>query len=212
MKLTKYASIALLAMMIFPSAGYAIYNPDRPVSNNPDEVSITSVEDGDYQEPEDIIRITGQERATEARANSKGKGAERKSAVAKAVEELLSIADRSEGIGHQVRVIAQEQRQSEERLEKSMEKMEKRGRAAKFFIGPDWAELKDMKQEMQQNTVRITNLQRVVNGMEDGEEKDQIGEQIRLLQEQNENLKSIAEEAGKGFSLFGWLLKMVHGA
>lgn len=214
MKLTKYASVALLAMMIFPSAGYAIYSPDRPVSNNPDEVSITSVEDGDDIEyAEDTVRITGQEKAAEKKANAKSRGDERKSTVAKAVQEILATADSMEGgIGQQVRLVAQEQNQAEERIAESLNKVDGRSKGIKFLLGPDWKELKGAKSEINENSVRIAKLKRIASDVEDEEARAAIEAQIRVLEIQNQTLEENLNDATKGFSLLGWLFKIVHGA
>jgi len=213
MKLIKHVFFVLMAIMIFPTVSYAIYDPDRPVNNKPDEITTTSVDEADLAKIEDKIRVTGQEKAAEKRANIKNRGEERRSTVARAVQEILLTADRTEpGIGKQIRDIARQQNEGEAKIHESVEKINSRGKGLRLLLGPDWKEIKEVRKEMNQNTERIIKLKRTMNQMDDGANKNELAEHIEVLEVQNDELYSIVGEKTKGFSLLGWLFKLIHGA
>jgi len=141
------------------------------------------------------------------------KARENMSEVAKAVEELIRSAERMEdpGIGEQVRVIAQAQGESEDKTNQAIDEAEDRGGFAKFFIGANFGALNKIKQEMVQNENRIRELERLKNQLQDEAEQQEIQEQIRLLQEKNQQLSNYLEEETSGFSLFGWLFRWING-
>lgn len=137
---------------------------------------------------------------------------EHMSEVAKAVEELVRSAERMEdpGIGEQVREIAQAQSESEDKINQAIDKAEGRGALLKFVLGPNWGELKEAKKEMEQNQVRIRELNRLMEQVQNESEKQALKEQIAVLENQNTQLADNLEEQTKGFSLLGWLFKWIN--
>lgn len=145
---------------------------------------------------------------------SKSKGEEHKSQVAIAVIGLLNAADRFEtenpGIGKEVRVIAQEQSDSAEKIVESANKIEGRNKAIKFLIGPNYGEIKNIEKELEQNRLRIKNLNQIMNELKNEGDKNLLQEQIQILENENTELQNFLDQEEKGFSLFGWLAKIFN--
>lgn len=153
---------------------------------------------------------TGAQDGTKDKAKKNGSGspAQARSQVANAVQAMLQIADRNEGIGKQVRTVAQNQNQNREKLEKNVEKIQSRGSFAKFFIGPNYGEIKDARKTLEQNREQIRQLNQVRTQFSNQGDQQQLAEQIRILEQANLEIETLLDGAQGGFSLFGWLNRL----
>ncbi len=133
---------------------------------------------------------------------------ENMSAVAIAVEELLTTQGASGGIGQQVRQIALDQKQTQDELEAKIDKIDRRGILAKSLFGPDFMALKDMKRQMEQSELRIQQLEELHNQLFDEDENAMVQEIIKTLTAQNIALEDRIAMEEKTVSLLGWLLKL----
>jgi len=131
-----------------------------------------------------------------------------RSQVANAVQEMLQVADRNGGIGQQVRVIAQAQNQNQEKLEVNMEKVQSRSSIIKFFIGPDYREINNAKKLLEQNREHIRQLNEIKSQLMIQADQQNLAQQVQVLEEANLEIENSLEVEQKGFSLFGWALKL----
>jgi bifunctional ADP-heptose synthase (sugar kinase/adenylyltransferase) len=123
--------------------------------------------------------------------------------VAKAVHELLDVADRVGEIGEQVREIAQTQKQNQGVIEIGMEKIQKQNKVTTFLIGPNHGEINKVSKLTIQNEEQIAELKELQAKMTDQAEIQKTAEQIQTLEKANLEVKDTLEEAQKTFSLFG---------
>lgn len=130
------------------------------------------------------------------------------SAVARAVEELLTTQGASGGIGQQVRQVALDQKQAQDELGVELDKVDRRGILAKSLFGPDFTALKNMKKQMEQNELRIQQLERLQNQLIDEDESAMVQEMIKSLTEQNISLEDRIALEDKTVSLLGWLFRL----
>lgn len=141
-----------------------------------------------------------------------GKGDEissqRRSRVAAAVQQMLQIADRNEGIGQQVRIIAQNQNQNQEKLEADLLKIQNRSGFAKFVIGPNYGEINNARKVLEQNREQIQQLNQIRSQITNEGEQQTLSEQIQVLEQANLEISNSLDIFQKGFSLFGWLFRM----
>ncbi|HXK38371.1 MAG TPA: hypothetical protein VJ579_04875 [Candidatus Paceibacterota bacterium] len=133
---------------------------------------------------------------------------EHRSTVAKAVQELLSVADREGGIGAQVRTIAKSQEDNHEKISESLKKVEERGAIRKFFFGPDQAEIESAKQLVASNEAQIKLLADLKTRMATGTDQAVIDTQIKLLQDVNLAASTSLTVHEGGFSVFGWMFRL----
>lgn len=134
------------------------------------------------------------------------------SEVATAVESLVRVGSRipDAGIGDQVREIAKAQGESEDKVNKALDKASERKSAVKFFLGADYKQLKEVKKEMEQNRLRIQELQKLMLQVTDEADKTELQSQISTLEAQNTLLQDRVESETDGFSLMGWLFKLIY--
>lgn len=134
---------------------------------------------------------------------------QKRSQVANAVQAMLQVADRNGGIGQRVRVIAQNQNQNQVKLEQNIEKIQGRGSFTKFFIGPNYGEIKDAQKTLEQNREQIRQLNQIRTQLTDKGDQQLLTEQIKILEQANQDIETLLVNAQSGFSLFGWLNKLV---
>lgn len=129
---------------------------------------------------------------------------QRMSRVAQAVHEMLQIAERDEGIGQQVRIIAQSQNQ--EKIEMKLEKVQKRRNFVKFLLGPNHQEIKNAEKLLKQNREQIQELNQAE--LENSEDQQKLKEQIQVLETADQEIGDSLKKSKKGFSLLGWMFKL----
>jgi chaperonin cofactor prefoldin len=134
------------------------------------------------------------------------------SKVAKAVEELISISYQIEnqGLGDKIREIARAQNDDEDEANQAIDNAQGRGATLKFFLGPDYKELKKTKKVWEGNQQRINELNRILGQVSNEDEKTALKNQINTLEEQNTALKNQVESLTSGFSMLGWLSKIIN--
>lgn len=130
------------------------------------------------------------------------------SMVAGAVQEIVKVAERNGEIGQQIRAIAQTQTQNQEKLETSKQKIESRSGFAKFFIGPNYGEIKNSQKLLEQSKVQIEELDKLRTQLDDQGDQLQIIKQIQLLEQVNQQLETSLGKAQNAFSLFGWIFRL----
>lgn len=135
------------------------------------------------------------------------KGVEQRSVVANAVQAMLQVANKTEnqGVGQQIKIIAQTQSQNQDKIGQSVDKAETRSSFAKFFIGANYKELKLAKQTIVENQNQIKELEQIMAQLSVDTDKVSIANQIIILQQTQLELKDQIEELSGGFSLFGWI-------
>jgi len=129
--------------------------------------------------------------------------------VAQKVEELLNN-DRTQGIGQQVRIIVQQQKQAQVGITAELNKLESRQGLMKKLIGADQKTIKNLKQQIEQNQLRIQDLQQLQNQAANKTEETQIQELVQALLAQNTALENQIRAEEQTGSIFGWLFKLFN--
>lgn len=133
------------------------------------------------------------------------------STVADFVQGLLQVASGTEdGIGQQVRVIAQQQNQSASATVQAMEKVQTRSRVRIFFFGPDYKNLGALRSETVQTRNRLEQLNRLMVDVQNEGDKTELQNQIQTLEQEQTRIENLIKEQEGKFSLFGWLIKMFN--
>lgn len=128
-------------------------------------------------------------------------------AVASFVQGLLRVADREGGIGEQVRTIAQEQNQSASTTIQAMEKVQTRNKIKTFFLGSDYKNLGELRSEAAQTMNRLSQLNNLMEKVENEADKTELQKQIQTLQQEQVKIEAFIKAQEEKFSLFGWLVK-----
>ncbi len=130
--------------------------------------------------------------------------------VAQKVQQLLSDEEPNTGIGPKVREIAQQQAEAQGKIEDEVSKIESRQGLTKKLFGTDYKAVKNLKQQVEQNQVRVQSLQELQNQTTNQAEETQIQELTQVLLSQNEALEEQIQAEEKVGSIFGWLIKLFN--
>lgn len=103
------------------------------------------------------------------------------------------------------------QTQAMDKISQNIDKIDDRNGFVKFFIGADYGQIKEANLEMDQNRLRIEELNQIQTQVQDSSDATELQNQIRILEYQNTTLQNQTDQLGDGFSLFGWLFKWING-
>jgi len=190
-------SIIVLSFLFLPTIVLAQGNQ---VTNQKQRQVVNTQEQEGLQTKKDK-GLSSQNRSETARQNM--------SLVAQKVEELLASKEDQGGIGQQVKVIAQQQKQAQQEIKGQLDKLESRKGLMKKLFGPNLKAIKNLNRQMEQNQLRIEQLQQLQTEVVNQADQTQIEEAVQALVEQNTALQDqilFEEQAG---SLFGWLAELL---
>jgi len=141
--------------------------------------------------------------------NQDERATSRSSRVSNAVQEMERISVRNQGIGDQVRVIAQNQNRIQQEAEDALESAQKRNGFTRFFIGPNYGQLKTVEDRLENHTQNLAELKELKEQIQNTSDKSSLDEQIAIVEEVIQGLGDEVLENKKGFSLFGWLARIL---
>jgi hypothetical protein len=204
-KLIVTAGLILLFTVISVRDSQAVGSQNKPIQN---QVKTQNL--GDDQQ------LQVETREQEGTQSGRGEGLETRSqtavqnmsTVAQKVQEMLQLKTTG-GIGDQVRQIARDQNQAQTQIQEHLDKIESKGGLAKFFFGPDYKALSDAQKLLEQNRLRIQELQQLHTQLKNTGDQTVIQAAIQALEQQNVSLQNKLDTENKTFSLFGWLAKIL---
>lgn len=205
--------LAAAIVLLLPLATLAAQNDNAENSANSNAAKTVTVQ----QTQTATTTVTSTVSAQKSKTANPGIGdtisVERRSIVANAVQALIqsSYQIKNEGLGSQIRTIAQTQTQNMDKINESIEKGEARSSIAKFIIGPNYSEMKEARKLLQQNEVQVQQLEQLLSQAKNESEYQNLQTQIQILQAEDTALQERIIELGKGFSLFGWFNKIITG-
>jgi len=132
---------------------------------------------------------------------------ENMSIVAQKVLELQMLGDREGGLGEQISQIAQNQNQSQDKVQMELEKLDSRQGWFKSIMGPDYSSIKNIKMEMQQNRVRMEQLEQMKSRLTDADEIVLVDEMIQAVNQENIMLQDKLSQEEDTKSILGWVFR-----
>jgi len=136
-------------------------------------------------------------------------GAEHRSTVATFVQTLINVADREQGgIGEEVRVIAQAQNDTKDKVADGIDKINNRSKIKTFLIGTDYKTVGQLRSEMVKTRNQIDQLKRLLDKTTSEENKTVLQGQIQTLEREQQKIENFLKANESKFSLFGWFVKL----
>lgn len=179
------------------------------VEDEEEEEDVDEDEEDDEEEGEEGEGGPPEDRGKPEKEESGGQGLENRSDVANAVHELLELADRSGGIGEQIREVARAHSQDEEEAEEALDEAKERGKVAKFFIGPNYKQLNKVEENLEEHNKRFAELEQLQAKLESKEDSQLMERQLEVMEQSRDEMREEVKAAKKGFSLFGWLNRWI---
>ncbi len=136
--------------------------------------------------------------------------------MANFTQSLLNFASStqylSSNLGQEVKLMAQQQNESESTTIQAVEQIQNRNKVQTFLFGSDYENLGVLRTEIVQTRNRIQQLTMLMENAtgEDNSYIEAVREQIQNLEQEQENLENFVAEQENSFSLFGWLVKLFN--
>lgn len=147
--------------------------------------------------------------ATSTKAKEKSQGDEHKSAVALVVQKLLSVADRDGGIGAEVRLVAQEQASTSDKVKKDMDDIANENPLKRFFFGTNYKNTGELRSTVVTTQNHITRLKKALEKTTSTTTKVELSAQIAELEKVASSTETFIKTNESKFSLFGWFNKFI---
>jgi len=127
--------------------------------------------------------------------------------VTKNTEDILNVSMAKGSPGEKIQEIAKIQATVQTEITTEVQKLDSRKGFMKTLIGPDYKVLKTMTQQMEQNQLRIAELEQLQNQLINQGDITMVEETIQALVDQNTALQEKIVSEEKTGSMFGWLFK-----
>ena len=176
-------------------------------SQDESDESVSAKQGAQNQEPGSKADEKRSEKSKKEDKGNQGKGDDRRSRVATAVQALLAVADREGGIGEQVREIAKSQQNSHGEAEDALEQAKERKGWVKFLIGPNYKQISLVEDRLEEINQQLEELKDLRGKLTNPEDSTLLDSQVQAIAQLQSELQSEVEDSKKGFSLFGWLAK-----
>ncbi len=189
------------------------------------------------EKPDNANKISAQERQEIKRELKNFEKAERKSAkednepqapqgksnaklhkvnIETVVENLEEIAEEEEivedpEVGEDIGEVAEDEEEVQEEVTDAIIAIESRNKFKKFLVGTDYKHLGQLRKNLVHNRNQIRKLNKATEGVEEGEEREALEEQLTTLTQERERVKTVIEENEEGFSILGWIFKFLYG-
>jgi hypothetical protein len=133
-----------------------------------------------------------------------------RSEVAAEVQKLLSVADRDEGIGEEVRIAAHDFASSSEEIDNAKAEVDGRPAWMTLIIGNDYKNLGAIRSELATTTNAIDRLEKARERSADPAVKADLAAQISALTASASTTEQFVVSHENAFSLLGWFFKLFN--
>lgn len=114
------------------------------------------------------------------------------------------------GLEERARNMAQAQLDSQTSVEKSLETVGARSGLIRFFIGPDYAILQNVENQLAQHEERLDELRAMALQARNENDKILLETQIKNMEKVGVQLQTALRRDMDSFSLFGWAFKLFN--
>ena len=130
-----------------------------------------------------------------------------RSVVASFAQSLLAVAEKEGGLGEQIRIIAQEQKDSVATTTEAIQKIVSRSGLKTLFFGSDYENLGILRSGMVKTQNDLGRLQAILASTTNATARATLAAQIQVLETDKTSIQSFVGAHENVFSLFGWFAK-----
>jgi hypothetical protein len=148
--------------------------------------------------------------AVDAKTDRRGAtvSAEHQSAVAKAIQAILAASATNVKIGEQIRVIAQQQNDTQAAVSDNVARIETESKVKTFLIGSDYKTIGALRSDLAKSKASIEQLKRTIEQTTDATLKATLLAEVKTLEIEQASIETFVEAKASSFSLFGWAVKL----
>jgi hypothetical protein len=145
--------------------------------------------------------------------NGQGSGGGTRQGIEVAIQSLerVSVRESNPEIGEQIRTMTESHEQIQNKVMTALSSMKARSGFMKFVFGPNYknaGEIKAQATQLRNDAVSLTSLREELTLVADQEE---VQGAIDSLEEEADALEGELDQELQGFSLFGWLSRILSG-
>src|SRR3989339_561538 len=124
--------------------------------------------------------------------------------------ENSELKEAGQGIGQQIKTIAQNQNQNQKEIETTLEHVKNnRGNAVwRFFFGPN-KYIYMAENKLATHAEKLEEVRELASKIKNEDDAKTLEEQIEIMEQAKTELAEEIKKENKGFSLFGWLNKLL---
>ena len=116
----------------------------------------------------------------------------------------------SEEIAVELEEVADQTEEDQVETVAAIEEIEKQNGFKKFLVGTDYKNLGQLRSSLVQNRNQIRKLTGLSENITDEAEKLAVQEQLTVLMQERERIKTVISDNEGGFSLFGWVYRFMN--
>ena len=116
-----------------------------------------------------------------------------------------------EEIAEELEEISEETEEVQDKTMKAIDKVEKQNKFKKLLVGADYKNLGQLRSSLVHNRNQIRQLTRISEEVGDEESKQVVQSSLETLMGERERIKEVITENEEGFSLLGWVFRIVNG-
>ncbi|MFH1129547.1 MAG: hypothetical protein V1686_02315 [Patescibacteria group bacterium] len=218
----KILSIICVCVLVLGLAGFVLAKSDNAQTGDTEQNQNQNQEQNQGEDIQNQEQNQGQENEGEENSLQNGNQVqetkqlrinieEHSSTVSTFIHQLEGIADnQGDGIGAQVRTIAQEQNQVREKIADEIESIQERNKIKTFLFGSNYKNLGALRSEMVQTRNRLEKLTGLMEQTTDEIDKTELQNQIQIMEQERLNIENFVKTNESRFSLFGWLVKLFN--
>ena len=124
------------------------------------------------------------------------------------MQKLMDMDGLGEDIRSRLGTLAQAHLQTQLQIQQEVNKLNSRSRATRLFAGTDLGAVKNMKAQLEQNRVRVQQLNELKNQLANEGELTMLQETIQAMNLENTALQERITAEDQQKSLFGWLFRL----
>jgi hypothetical protein len=114
-------------------------------------------------------------------------------------------------IAEELEEISEETGEVQDKTVKAIDKVEKQNKFKKLLVGTDYKNLGQLRSSLVHNRNQIRQLTRISEEVGDEESKQVVQSSLETLMGERERIKEVITENEEGFSLLGWVFRIVNG-
>lgn len=202
----RFSSLLLVSLMlVFPTSAFAVVGESNQVQN---QNQTSTQNQGEDQQIQTKTQEQESLQATSSASQNKNQTAQQNMEQVQTRFQALLQVQTTGSLGDQIKAQARAQIQIQEQIREQLEKVEARKGVIKFLIGPHYPGLEDLREQLEQNQLRIAQLQRLQDQVQNQGDKTAIQEAILALVQENTSLQEKIDDQEGSVSLLGWLFKL----
>lgn len=190
----------------YRSATGTMMQGDDRESNDSEYENATSSREGEKKAQEQAREQ--EKKVQEQEWEQEKKAEEHRSKVSEIVHKLLEVADSEDDIGDDLREVSHEQASSSEEAAKAIDGLERESGVKKFFFGPDYRNLGDLRSALVTTQNSIDRLSAARERAVSSTTQAELDAQIQALKDVSSTTQAYVEAHENVFSLLGWFVRL----